>query len=216
MNTVFDFCVSKVGVKMNKKETIKQVMSNMGGIAKTADFIAAGLHNYDVSEFCRSGYITRIKHGYYCLAEDNNISEEQILAALLPEGIVCVESALFYYGYSDFTPRKWTIAVPRTIAKSKLRLDAVPIQPYYIQNENFDLGVTTGDFSGVRLKVYDKERTICDCLKYKTKLDSEMFVKAINAYAADSNKNLSNLSTYAKKMKVYKKVFDTMEMILNG
>ena len=206
MNTVFDFCVSKVGVKMNKKENIKRVISEMGGIARTADFAAAGLHNYDVSEFCKSGYITRIKHGYYYLAEDKNISEEQILAALLPEGIACVESALFYYGYSDFAPRKWTIAVPRTIAKSKLRLDAVPIRPYYIQNENFDLGVTTGDFSGVKLKVYDKERTICD----------EMFVKAINAYAADNNKNLSNLSTYAKKMKVYKKVFDTMEVILNG
>ena len=201
---------------MNKKENVKQVISDMGGIAKTADFAAAGLHNYDISEFCKNGYIRRIKHGYYCLADDKNISEEQILAALLPEGIVCVESSLFYYGYSDFTPRKWTIAVPRTIAKSKLRLDAVPIRPYYIQNENFDLGVTTGDFSGVRLKVYDKERTICDCFKYKTGLDSEMFVKAINAYATDNNKNLSNLSTYAKKMKVYKKVFDTMEVILNG
>ena len=144
------------------------------------------------------------------------LRKEQILATLLHEGIVCVESALFYYGYSDFTPRKWTIAVPRTIAKSKLRLDAVPIRPYYIQNENFDLGVTTGDFNGVKLKVYDKERTICDCFKYKTRLDSEMFVKAINAYAADNNKNLSNLSIYAKKMKVYKKVFDTVEVILNG
>ena len=44
------------------------------------------------------------EHGYYQLAEQEDIKEEQVLATLLPESIVCVESALFYYGYSDFAP----------------------------------------------------------------------------------------------------------------
>ena len=43
-----------------------------------------------------------------------------------------------------------------------------------------------------------------------------MFNKALNAYAADKKKNLSNLSSYAKKMKVYKKLMDVMEVQLNG
>ena len=66
------------------------------------------------------------------------------------------------------------------------------------------------------LPVYDRERTICDCFKYRTKLDNETFNKALNAYVADDNKNLSNLSKYAKEMKVYKKVMDLMEVLLNG
>ena len=66
------------------------------------------------------------------------------------------------------------------------------------------------------LPVYDRERTICDCFKYRTKLDNEIFNKAVNAYVADDNKNLSNLSKYAKEMKVYKKVMDLMEVLLNG
>ena len=73
-----------------------------------------------------------------------------------------------------------------------------------------------GDFNGVQLAVYDRERTICDCFKYRTKLDNEMFNKALNAYAADKKKNLSNLSSYAKKMRVYKKLMDVMEVLLNG
>ena len=40
--------------------------------------------------------------------------------------------------------------------------------------------------------------------------------KAVNAYVADDKKNLSNLSKYAKEMKVYKKVMDLMEVLLNG
>ena len=71
-------------------------------------------------------------------------------------------------------------------------------------------------FNGVQLAVYDRERTICDCFKYRTKLDNEMFNKALNAYAADKKKNLSNLSNYAKKMRVYKKLMDVMEVLLNG
>ena len=47
-------------------------------------------------------------------------------------------------------------------------------------------------------------------------MDSEMFAKAVNTYAADDKKNLANLSLYAKKLRVYKKVTELMEVILNG
>ena len=52
--------------------------------------------------------------------------------------------------------------------------------------------------------------------KYKSKMDNEMFNKAINAYVADEKKNLSQLSKYAKEMRVYKKVTELMEVMLNG
>jgi len=80
----------------------------------------------------------------------------------------------------------------------------------------FEIGKTSEDFNGVQLAVYDRERTICDCFKYRTKLDNELFNKALNAYAADKKKNLSSLSNYAKKMGVYKKLMDIMEVLLNG
>jgi hypothetical protein len=44
----------------------------------------------------------------------------------------------------------------------------------------------------------------------------ELFSKALNAYANDPKKNLSNLSVYAKKLRVYKKVIELMEVLLNG
>lgn len=75
---------------------------------------------------------------------------------------------------------------------------------------------TVGDFNGVELKVYDRGRTICDCFKYRSKLDSEIFNKAINAYVADLKKNLANLSKYAKDMGVYTKLMNVMEVLLNG
>lgn len=201
---------------MDKQELAKKVIEKRGGIAKSSDFVAAGLFASDVVNLCNSGYLERIRHGYYRLSGTEEASEEQLLAILIPEGVVCVESALFHYGYSDFAPRKWSIAVPRSISRTKLTVDGLTIRPYYMQQEIYELGITTGDFNGITLPVYDRERTICDCFKYRSRLDSEMFSKAINAYANDTNKRLINLSDYAKKLRVYKKVTEMMEVLING
>ena len=201
---------------MDKKTLSKQVIIEKGGIAKTSDFVAAGIPAVDVVNLCNTGYLERIRHGYYRLADGNTSSEEQLIATLIPKAIICVESALFHYGYSDFAPRKWSIAVPRSMSRTKLDIDALMLQTYYVQSEIYELGKTTANFNGVMLPVYDRERTICDCFKYRSRLDNEIFNKALNAYVNDSKKNLRNLSGYAKKLSVHKKVTELMEVLLNG
>lgn len=206
----------KVGDHMDKINIVKKVIQQSGGIAKTAQFVDQGLTTYDVARLCREGYIERIRHGFYQLPESDDITEETLLSTLLPEGIVCMESALFYYRYSDFTPRVWTIAVPRTFSRTKLQGNSLPIKVYYIPKEQYTLGRTTADIGEAVLSIYDRERTICDCFKYRTKLDSELFNKAMHAYVDDEKKNLRNLSEYAREMGIYKKVTDIMEVMLNG
>ena len=201
---------------MDKKTLSKQVIIEKGGIAKTSDFVAAGIPAVDIVNLCNTGYLERIRHGYYQLADGNTSSEEQLIATLIPKAIICVESALFHYGYSDFAPRKWSIAVPRSMSRTKLDIDALELQTYYVQSEIYELGKTTADFNGVMLPVYDRERTICDCFKYRSRLDHEIFRKALNAYAKDEKKNLQNLSIYAKKLRVYKKVNELMSVLLDG
>ncbi len=201
---------------MDLRAAARDVIESKGGIAKSADFVAAGIRAVDVVSLCNAGYLDRVRHGYYQMAEQNEATEEQMLATLIPQGIVCVESALFHYGYSDFAPRKWSVAVPRTISRTKLDVDALPLQTYFVQQDLYELGKTTGNFHGTTLPVYDKERTICDCFKYRSRLDTELFSKALNAYANDPQKNLNHLSIYAKKLRVYKKAIELMEVLLNG
>ena len=201
---------------MDIRELASNIISERGGVAKSADFVAAGIPAGDIVRLCNEGYLERVRHGYYSLADAHETSKEQLLATLIPQGIVCVESALFHYGYSDFAPRKWSIAIPRSMSRKRLDVDALPLQAYYASPELYELGKTTDDFDGVTLSVYDRERTICDCFKYRSRLDNEIFNKALNAYANDKKKNLKNLSEYAKKLRVYKKVTELMEVLLNG
>ena len=202
---------------MNKYDTVNEVFASIGEIAKKSDFISAGLKEQDIYTLFKQGYIQRIKKGYYKRSASDEPKEELLLSKLMTHGIVCVESALFYYGYSDFAPRQWSITVPRPYSRMVNAIrEEIPVKAYYVQNHIYHLGETTGSFNGVTLPVYDRERTVCDCFKYRAKLDNEIFNKAVNAYAVDQRKNLANLSKYAKEMGVYKKMMSVMEVLLNG
>lgn len=196
---------------------IDDIFSPNERVAKKADFLSAGMKEQDIYALCNQGYIKRIKNGFYMLATEDTPTEEALLSSYMTQGIICVESALFYYGYSDFTPRKWSIAVPRSFSRTVKAIEReVPVKAYYVQNEMYTLGKTTGNFNGVSLPVYDRERTICDCFKYRTKLDNETFNKAVRAYAFDQSKDLTKLLNYAKIMGVYKRMMSIMEVLLDA
>ena len=203
---------------MEQLNRAQQAIHRAGGVASMADFRANGLARDTVAQFCKAGMLHRVRHGYYCLAEPDSgiVLDEQILAALFPEAVVCVHSALFHYGYSDRTPLAWSLAFPRNFSRSRLKLEYPPIQPYFVQENALGLGKSTGNFNGVALAIYDRERTICDCFKYREKMDAEIFNKAIHGYTNDNEKNVGNLIEYAKAMRVYNKMADVMGVMLNG
>lgn len=201
---------------MDIRELAKEVIIDKGGIAKSADFVAAGMRAVDVVNMCNAGYLDRVRHGYYQLAGQDTSSEEQLLATLIPQGIVCVESALFHYGYSDFCTSQVVNSCSPIYVKNKAGTGCSCSTDLLCSARALRAGKTKDDFNGVTLPVYDRERTICDCFKYRSRLDNELFNKALNAYANDTKKNLQNLSVYAKKLRVYKKVTELMEVLLNG
>lgn len=201
---------------MSTQVMLDNVFKKKNGIARTADFNAYGISTQEVAKLCKEGRLLRIKHGYYQSADALYLPDEQSLASLLPEAVVCLESALFHYGYSDFTPRAWSVMVPRNISLSKLEIDGLELDVHFTSKDLYDIGKTTADFNGVQLAIYDRERTICDCFKFRSQLDSEVFNKALNAYAKDDQKNLANLVMYAKRLRVYRKVAEIMEVLLNG
>ena len=200
------------GIYSLAEKTIKE----KDGIASNADFQANGLRNYQITKLCNQGFLERIRRGYYQLASFQESKDERIIASLYTDGIICMDSALFHYGYSDRTPLEWTIAFPRSVSRTRLRTKTPTIKPFFIQQNLYLLGVTKEKINGVLLSIYDRDRTICDCFKYKNKIDSELFNKAIFAYAKDAKKNIGNLSAYAKKMRVYKKITEIMGVLING
>ncbi len=136
------------------------------------------------------------------------MSEANIINHLFPEAILCLDTALFYYGYSDRTPSVWHLAVDKDIQKSRFKIDYPFIKPYFWESNIVAIGITEGEIDNNKVRIYDKDRTICDCLRYMGKMDKEVFNKAIQNYIRDEKKSITNLLDYAKKLRVHKKVKD--------
>ena len=66
------------------------------------------------------------------------------------------------------------------------------------------MGLVKGEIDGHKVRIYDKDRIICDCLRYRNKMDKEMFNKAIQKYVNDSQKCLPKLLEYSESLRMKK------------
>lgn len=194
---------------MAQIEELKKLAETTGGIFRTADLSALGVTPYQVRKLVKDSVIERIKQGYYCLyAAQETMSEASLIAQLFPDGVLCMYTALFHYRYSDRTPLEWDIAIDKDTSKSRFKLDYPYVQPFYMQPELLAFGVTEAEYKDCKLKIFDRDRLICECVFYETKMDRESYNKAIQGYAADQKKNIPRLLEYADKRRILKKVKD--------
>lgn len=201
-------CVSGRQVNMKQKiEEIKTLAKRANGIFRTADLKKLGFTAYEIRKMLEKHFIERIKHGYYSLSETvENCSDAEIIARLFPEGVICMYTALFYHGYSDRTPLAWDIAINKDVSKSRFKIDYPYVQPYYMEAHLLLFGITNATYGDTDLKIFDKDRLICECVFFENKIDRETYNKAIQGYIADPNKNISNLLDYSKKRRILKKI----------
>lgn len=175
-------------------------------IIRTVELNNIGLLSREIAELVDAGKLERIKHGYYRLVESNEEdSEAKLIAGLYPDGIICMTTALFYYGYSDRTPLTWDIAVDRNTSKARFNIDYPYVKPYYIDKAHLEYGITEAVYEKYILKIFDRDRLICECIKHENKMDREIYNKAILAYINDNQKNITNLLDYAKRRNIHKK-----------
>ena len=194
--------------KMNTREKAIKEFSEHGGVMKTSELMNAGYYYANIQKLLSHGVIEKISRGIYHLIDSSDSSEAVIINRLFPEAILCLETALYYYGYSDRTPSAWHLAVNKDVRKTRFNIDYPFVRPYYFEPHSLEIGLTEGEIDSHPVRIYDKERTICDCLKRSGRIDREIFNKAIQNYIKEPNKNIPNLMQYAKHLRVDKKVRD--------
>ena len=187
-------------------EEVKRIFNTHGGIMRTCELHKEHLFYKDIQALINRGIIEKIRYGYYQWVGSENMSEAAVITRLFPDAIMSMDTALFYYRYTDRTPLVWHLTVSKDSGKSRFKIDYQFTKPHYVEPSILELGVTNGEMDGNPVRIYDKERTICDCLRHMGKMDKETFNKAIMSYIADSEKNILRLSEYAKKLRVMQKV----------
>lgn len=187
-------------------QTAKQIFDAHNGIMKSKEIIENKIYNRFLNKLIDEGYVEKIKFGYYQWQDERAFSEVTVIARLFPDAVICMESALQYYGYTDRTPSAWCLAVDKHSTKSRFNIDYPSVKPHYIPDEQMTLGVELVNIEDTELKIFNRERVICDCLRQENKMDVEVFNKAIQAYIKDPKKNVPRLMEYAKILRTENKV----------
>lgn len=176
-----------------------------GGIVKKEQLAALGIDYRRILDFVEHKDIIRIKNGYYTYGIER-FSEEALVSKLFPDAVLCMESALYAYGYISHKPYGFHLAVDKNTSKSRFKMDYPKVIPYYTEPEVLKIGVTTIEYEECNFQIYDRDRLICDCLKYESKMDRVDFKEAIQSYIKDEEKDISALMDYARERKVLKRV----------
>ena len=121
-----------------------------------------------------------------------------------------MESALDYYGYTDKAPTAWHLAVDNKSTRTRFYLDYPIIKPHFIQSNRYKVGIEKAEIDGKPIKIYDRERTICDLLLHRNKVDGKVFKIAIQRYIQDPEKMGARLMKYAKLLHVERKAHEVL------
>lgn len=169
-------------------EALKLMFEAHGGVMRTAELQREGLYYRKVQSLLEEVRLEQLRRGYYQYVDENSFSDLPILKTLFPDAVICMESALDYYGYTDRTPAYWHLAVSNQTARKRFQIEYPLVKPHFIREERYSAGIEEAEIDGCLVKIYDKEKTICDLLLHKNKVDAEVFATAIQRYLQDSEK----------------------------
>lgn len=185
---------------------LRKVFSDYNYVMTTAQLKAEKLQYRDIQRMLEAGIIEKVKRGYYHWIDFYGGSEIIIINHLFPDAVLCMETALFYYRYSDRNPSEWNITIDKNTSRSRTNIDYPFVKAYRVEPALVTLGETTGKIDSIDVRIYDRDRTICDVVRNMNKMDKEIFNKAIQGYVKDPKKNIPNLMEYAKVLRIQKRV----------
>lgn len=159
----------------------------------------------------RNGKFIKLRNGLY--ARPDVVTDDMVdIDAIVPKGILCLYSAWYYHGLSTQVPDAFYVAVERT---RKVRLPDFPnIRLVFQIGSILDIGVM-----GIREKEFDMlitdpERSVCDAVKYRNKIGIDVMTEIINNYLRRSDRNLSVLTRYAKRLRIYNYLYPLLQVKL--
>ena len=180
------------------------------GYLTTKDVSDNNIPRLYLTRLVKENKIERVSRGIY-VKKNELIDDFVVLQSKSKNAIFSNATALYLHGYSNRIPIKYDITVKNgyngTLQKSS------NVNLFYTKRELFELGLINYKLdSGNIIRVYDLDKTICDIIKNKKKIDAEIFNKAIKDYFYSKKRNTLKLYEYAKKMNIYNKVRDTFEV----
>ncbi len=174
-----------------------------GGMMRTAQAIKAGIHPVILYKLRDQGQIESIGRGFYKLTDQSAGSDPQLVQVSLKykNSVLCLTSALFIHELTTQIPRKVCIALPKGTHGPSENAGA---QFIFLADNQYKCGIEERNTGGIKFKVYDPEKTVVDCFKFRNKIGSDLAVEALKEWKKKRHKHLKKLLEYARICRVEK------------
>jgi predicted transcriptional regulator of viral defense system len=184
------------------------------GILRTGQALRAGIHPSTLYTMRDDGRLEIVSRGVYRLADSDPLGNPDLVtvATRIPLGVICLISALSFHDLTTQIPHEVHVALPR--GAEEPRLDHPPIRTYRFSGEAFTEGIEDHKVDDVSVRIYNPEKTLADCFKFRNRIGLDTAVEAVRFYRERRTVKIDELMHYASVCRVTKIIRPYLEAIL--
>lgn len=189
------------------------VFKKHGGMLRTSRAIALGVHPRTLYGLRDAGRIQQVTRGLYRLADLPELGNPDLatVASRIPQGVVCLISALAFHGMTTQIPHQVDVAVPRG---TKLpRLDFPPIRLFRLSAPLYKAGIETHHLDGIEVRVYSAAKTVADCFRFRNRIGTDVALEALKLFHTRKKAPLRELFDYARLSRVERVMLPYIEAL---
>lgn len=137
------------------------------GLLRASELRNAGITPSTLARLERDGAVMRVGRGVYQLSDSQLDSQHSLALAskLVPGGVICLSSALAFYGLTDQIPAKvWMAIDPKAW---RPRIDYPPMRFVRFASQRLSTDVEQHTIDSVAVPLFGVARTIADLFRYR-------------------------------------------------
>lgn len=193
-------------------QTIRQIALTSDGIISTKQVENAGISRTILKTLVEEGILDKESRGIYSLA-DYFADEYKIIQMRSDKAIFSYGTALYLQGLSDRTPNYFDVSVPQGCNVSRIKKDNPTLRFHYVKKEWWNIGISSIRTPfGASVRLYNKERCICDLIRNKNDVDLQLFTQALKDYFKQKS-NIRLLSEYGALFGIDDKIRTYVEVL---
>lgn len=188
-------------------------LAQQKGLIRLRDAKARGVHPEYLRRLASRGELARVGRGLYALpnaeiTEHHSLAE---VAARVPQGVVCLLTALRVHGLGTQNPKAVWLAIDRKAAVPRLKYPRLRIVRF--SKLALTQGVDERRMEGVLVRLTSPARTVVDCFKYRNKIGLDVALEALRAHRRRKDFKLDELWKYATLQRVARVMKPYLEAI---
>ncbi|MEW6652920.1 MAG: type IV toxin-antitoxin system AbiEi family antitoxin domain-containing protein [Bacteroidota bacterium] len=198
-------------------EEILSYITKKGGFASMKELKEANFHTREITALIKEKTIEKVRPGYYRISaysffKDVNVSLITVCRAE-PQSVICLISALDYYEMTDFNPSEIFYAIPHS--QKKRVINYPPVKTFFFRERFYSPGIDTIKTKYGDLRIYNKEKTVCDMFRYRNKLGEDLAMEALKNYLKQNKKSIPILLKYADICQVKTVILPILKVLVS-